>query len=109
MRPVLRSLAPASATVVVLMGLANRAAICERACSRPDGRRKRPAAVLIGSPTRERQSWHGALDAIHSAAIDDQENLPGIIVVGAVAALAGNHRGAGARAEHRSAHPLRCG
>ena len=30
----------------------------------------------------------GTFDAIHSAAIEDQENLPGIIVVGAVTALA---------------------
>jgi len=44
--------------------------------------------VLIGISHEGEQAWHGTLDAIRSAAIDDQEHLPGIIVVGAVAALA---------------------
>ena len=85
--PVLRSLAPASATVVVLMGLANRAAIANELLA-AGWAPNTPAAVLIGISHEGEQSWHGTLDAIHSAAIEDQENLPGIIVVGAVTALA---------------------
>ena len=85
--PVLRSLAPASATVVVLMGLANRTAIAEQLLA-AGWSPQTPAAVLIGISHEGEQAWHGTLDAIHSATIDDQENLPGIIVVGAVAALA---------------------
>ena len=85
--PVLRSLAPASATVVVMMGLANRAAIANELLA-AGWAPNTPAAVLIGISHAGEQSWHGTLDAIHSAAIEDQENLPGIIVVGAVTALA---------------------
>jgi len=85
--PVLRSLAPASAPVVVLMGLANRAAIANERLA-AGWAPNTPAAVLIGISHEGEQSWHGTLDAIHSAAIEDQENLPGIIVVGAVTALA---------------------
>ncbi|HEU4935032.1 MAG TPA: uroporphyrinogen-III C-methyltransferase [Vicinamibacterales bacterium] len=85
--PVLRSLAPASATVVVLMGMANRAAIANELLA-AGWAPNTPAAVLIGISHEGEQSWHGTLDAIHSAAIEDQENLPGIIVVGAVTALA---------------------
>jgi len=85
--PVLRSLAPGSATVVVLMGLANRTAIANELLAAGWGSQT-PAAVLIGISHEGQQSWHGTLDAIHLAEVDDQENLPGIIVVGAVAALA---------------------
>lgn len=85
--PVLRSLAPASATVVVLMGLANRTAIANQLLA-AGWAPQTPAAVLIGISHEGEQSWRGTLDAIHSAEIEDQENLPGIIVVGAVAALA---------------------
>lgn len=85
--PVVRSLAPASATVVVLMGLANRAAIANELLA-AGWASQTPAAVLIGISHEGEQSWHGTLEALRSAAIEDQENLPGIIVVGAVAALA---------------------
>jgi uroporphyrin-III C-methyltransferase / precorrin-2 dehydrogenase / sirohydrochlorin ferrochelatase len=85
--PVLRSLAPASATVVVLMGLGHRAAIANELIA-AGWAAQTPAAVLIGISHEGEHSWHGTLDALSSAEIDDQENLPGIIVVGAVAALA---------------------
>ena len=85
--PVLRSLSPASATVVVLMGLANRTAIANQLLA-AGWAPQTPAAVLIGISHQGEQSWHGTLDGIHVAEIEDQENLPGIIVVGAVAALA---------------------
>jgi len=85
--PVLRSLAPGSATVVVLMGFANRAAIAEELLS-AGWPPQTPAALLIGISHTGEEAWHGTLEAIHSATIDDRDNLPGIIVVGAVAALA---------------------
>ncbi len=85
--PVLRSLAPASATVVVLMGFANREAIAKELLS-AGWSPQTPAALLIGISHKGEEAWHGTLEAMHSAAIDDQDNLPGIIVVGAVAALA---------------------
>jgi uroporphyrin-III C-methyltransferase/precorrin-2 dehydrogenase/sirohydrochlorin ferrochelatase len=86
--PVLRSLAPASATVVVLMGLANRGAIAHTL--RDAGwAGQTPVAVLIGVSREGADAWHGSLDGLQAAVIEDDSNLPGIIVVGAVAALAG--------------------
>jgi uroporphyrin-III C-methyltransferase/precorrin-2 dehydrogenase/sirohydrochlorin ferrochelatase len=85
--PVLRSLAPGSATVVVLMGLANRAAIAKELIA-AGWSAQTPAAVLIGISHGGEQAWHGPLEALHSVSLEDEDNLPGIIVVGAVAALA---------------------
>jgi uroporphyrin-III C-methyltransferase/precorrin-2 dehydrogenase/sirohydrochlorin ferrochelatase len=85
--PVLRSLAPASATVVVLMGLANRVAIAEELMT-AGWAPHTPAAVLLGISHDGEQSWHGPLDALPLIAFDEQDHLPGIIVVGAVTALA---------------------
>ena len=47
------------------------------------------AAVLIGVSHPGADAWHGTLDGLQAALIDDEDDLPGIIVVGAVAALAG--------------------
>jgi len=85
---VLRSLAPGSATVVVLMGLANRGAIANELLA-AGWSPQTPAAVLVGISHRGEESWHGSLEALPTSAIADEHNLPGIIVVGAVAALAG--------------------
>jgi len=86
--PVLGSLTPGSATVVVLMGLANRTAIA-RALLEAGWSGQTPAAVLIGVSQSGEDSWHGVLDGLQSHVVDDEGNHPGIIVVGAVAALAG--------------------
>lgn len=86
--PVLRSLAPGSATVVVLMGLSNREAIARELLA-AGWSAQTPSAVLIGISHRGEASWRGPLDALATTAITDDRNLPGIIVVGAVAALAG--------------------
>jgi uroporphyrin-III C-methyltransferase/precorrin-2 dehydrogenase/sirohydrochlorin ferrochelatase len=86
--PVLRSLTPGSATIVVLMGIANRAAIVTEL--RASGwASQTPAAVLFGASHPGAEEWHGTLDSLAAEdAVADSE-LPGIIVVGAVAALAG--------------------
>jgi uroporphyrin-III C-methyltransferase/precorrin-2 dehydrogenase/sirohydrochlorin ferrochelatase len=84
--PVLRSLAPGSATVVVLMGLANRAAIA-----------REPAAILLGASRPGSDEWHGTLDALGADVLPADGDLPGIIVVGAVAGLAGLLSTQGAR------------
>ena len=86
--PVLQSLAPASATVVVLMGLTNRVAIAKSLLT-AGWPAQTPAAVLIGVSHRGGDAWHGTLDGLQADEIDSEGNLPGIIVVGAVAALAG--------------------
>lgn len=86
--PVLRSLAPGSATVVVLMGLGNRTAI--RSCLLAHGwTGATPAAVLTGASRPGAEAWHGTLDTLDDARCPAPGDLPGIIVVGAVAGLAG--------------------
>jgi uroporphyrin-III C-methyltransferase / precorrin-2 dehydrogenase / sirohydrochlorin ferrochelatase len=88
-RPVLGGMAPASATVVALMGLAGRrglaAFLIDRGWSAAT-----PAAVVLGASREEARVWTGTLadlpDALASPPIDD---LPGTIVVGEVVSLAG--------------------
>jgi uroporphyrin-III C-methyltransferase/precorrin-2 dehydrogenase/sirohydrochlorin ferrochelatase len=86
--PVLRSLAAGSATLVVLMGLANRSAIAQTLLDEgwPG---QTPAAILIGVSHAGADAWHGTLEGLQTALIEEEDDLPGIIVVGAVAALAG--------------------
>jgi uroporphyrin-III C-methyltransferase/precorrin-2 dehydrogenase/sirohydrochlorin ferrochelatase len=86
--PVLRSLTPGSATLVVLMGIANRTAIVNEL--RASGwAAQTPTAVLCGVSHPGAQEWHGTLDALAACDAIVDTDLPGIIVVGAVAALAG--------------------
>jgi uroporphyrin-III C-methyltransferase/precorrin-2 dehydrogenase/sirohydrochlorin ferrochelatase len=86
--PVLRSLAPGSATVVVLMGLANRAAIAQEL--RAAGwEAHTPAALVLGASRPGSNEWYGTLDALGADVLPIDGDLPGIIVVGAVAGLAG--------------------
>ena len=87
-RPVLQSLAPGSATVVVLMGLANRRQIARELIA-AGWSAHTPAAVLIGASYPGSETWHGTLDRLDADDIEAEGTLPGIIVVGAVAALAG--------------------
>jgi len=85
--PVLRSLAPGSATLVVLMGLSNQHAI--RAQLIDAGWPVRtPAAILLGASRPGSDEWHGTLETLGDGE-PSQNDLPGIIVVGAVAGLAG--------------------
>jgi uroporphyrin-III C-methyltransferase/precorrin-2 dehydrogenase/sirohydrochlorin ferrochelatase len=86
--PVLRSLTPGSATIVVLMGIANRAAIVNELLA-SGWAAGTPAAVLFGASHAAAQEWHGTLESLGPADAIDDTDLPGIIVVGAVAALAG--------------------
>jgi siroheme synthase len=84
--PVLSSLAPGSATVVVLMGLAARGAIAARLVARgwPEAT---PAAVLLAAGTPDAHAWTGPLSGLEHATLPDPD-APGTIVVGAVVALA---------------------
>jgi uroporphyrin-III C-methyltransferase len=86
--PALRSLSPGSATVVVLMGLANREAIAKTLLE-VGWPAQTSAAVLVGVSQQGEDAWHGSLDGLHAAVLEEESNLPGIIVVGAVTALAG--------------------
>jgi len=85
-RPVLESLAPASATVVVLMGLASRAAT-ERVLLARGWSPATPAAVLLGASTAAARTWIGTLSGLGQAPLVDPA-LPGTIVIGDVVTLA---------------------
>ena len=86
--PVLRSLAPGSATVVILMGLANQDAI-QRQLLAAGWQPGTAASVIFGASRPAGANWHGTLDTLGLASATDSADLPGIIVVGAVAGLAG--------------------
>jgi uroporphyrin-III C-methyltransferase / precorrin-2 dehydrogenase / sirohydrochlorin ferrochelatase len=85
--PVLRSLAPGSATIVVLMGMANQHAIRTQLIESGWPVRT-PAAVLLGASRPGADEWHGTLENLGDGE-PTPNDLPGIIVVGAVAGLAG--------------------
>jgi uroporphyrin-III C-methyltransferase/precorrin-2 dehydrogenase/sirohydrochlorin ferrochelatase len=84
--PVLASLAPGSATVVVLMGLASRARTAQLLLDR-GWSRTTPAAVLLGASTGASRTWLGCLSELGDAPLADPD-LPGTIVVGDVVSLA---------------------
>lgn len=85
-RPVLESLAPGSATVVVLMGLASRDAtagvLLERGWSS-----RTPVAVLLAASTSAARNWLGTLSELGRAPLAGA-HLPGTIVIGDVVGLA---------------------
>jgi uroporphyrin-III C-methyltransferase/precorrin-2 dehydrogenase/sirohydrochlorin ferrochelatase len=84
-RPVLESLAPEAATVVVLMGLGSRAAIADT-LRRRGWAGATPAAIVRGASTPDAQAWIGTLDGLGAA--DADGDAPGTLVVGAVVSLA---------------------
>jgi uroporphyrin-III C-methyltransferase/precorrin-2 dehydrogenase/sirohydrochlorin ferrochelatase len=83
--PVLRSLAPGTATVVVLMGLAARGDIAAALLAR-GWDAQTPAAVLLSAATPEAESWRGTLAGLARTAFDPEK--PGILVVGSTVAVA---------------------
>jgi uroporphyrin-III C-methyltransferase/precorrin-2 dehydrogenase/sirohydrochlorin ferrochelatase len=88
--PVLESLSPGSATVVLLMGLASRART-SRVLLERGWPPETPAAVLLGASTAASRTWLGSLSELAEAPLADPE-LPGTVVVGDVVTLArGQH------------------
>jgi uroporphyrin-III C-methyltransferase/precorrin-2 dehydrogenase/sirohydrochlorin ferrochelatase len=85
--PALDSLVPGSLTVVVLMGLASRAAVSARLLAR-GWSPLTPAAVIRGASTSDADAWRGTLGALAHAVPGGPGDAPGTIVVGAVVALA---------------------
>jgi uroporphyrin-III C-methyltransferase/precorrin-2 dehydrogenase/sirohydrochlorin ferrochelatase len=87
-RPILGSIAPGSLTIVVLMGMASRAALAAFLLSRGWPRRT-PAAILLAASTPDSFSWTGSLDALGEAHLpEDHRESPGTIVIGEVVSLA---------------------
>ncbi len=85
-RPVLESMPPQAATVVVLMGKATRAEVARLLLAR-GWAKDTPAALLLGVSTPAQRSWLGPLSALATAEVEEG-GLPGTIVIGDVVALA---------------------
>ena len=82
--PVLRSLSPGSATLVILMGIATRATTSRLLLAR-GWPAETPAAILFSASRPDASAWWGTLAGVASA---PRSEAPGIIVVGATVALA---------------------
>jgi uroporphyrin-III C-methyltransferase len=100
-RPVLESLAPGSATVVILMGLGSRAATSGVLLGR-GWAPTTPAAVLVGASTAAARTWLGTLAQLGRAPLPDPDP-PGTIVIGKVVRLAASRS---ASAGYRRAHAV---
>lgn len=93
--PILGAVAPGSMTVVVLMGLRNRARIAATLLARgwiP----QTPAAVVLAAATPEMRTWTGPLADLGAAPLDLPDGAPGTIVVGEVTKLGARIGGAAA-------------
>ena len=97
--PILRSVAPGSMTVVVLMGLRNRERIV-RTLLDVGWRADTPAAVVLGAATPDMATWNGRLDELGNGRFEwpgadgmtspergSEPSTPGTLVVGEVARL----------------------
>ena len=82
--PVLRSLSPGSATLVILMGIATRASTSALLLAR-GWPADTPAAILFSASLPDASAWRGTLAGVASA---PRSGAPGIIVVGSTVALA---------------------
>jgi uroporphyrin-III C-methyltransferase/precorrin-2 dehydrogenase/sirohydrochlorin ferrochelatase len=84
--PILDGIGPGSLTLVLLMGVGSRHAIARRLLAR-GWAAATPAAILLGASSDAAFTWTGSLAELASAALPDAD-LPGTLVVGAVAGLA---------------------
>ncbi len=85
-RPVLEALPPGSLTVVVLMGLARRAAVAS--CLLDRGWPADTAAAIVCATVSPRtRVWTGPLGQLGTAPHPDDEGAPGTIVIGKVVDL----------------------
>ena len=85
--PLLDGLAPGSATLVVMMGLGQRARIAERLVAR-GWSAETPAAIVVGAATPQSWRWLGTLGTLGAAEIAAASaGAPGMLVIGAVVGL----------------------
>ncbi|ACG74487.1 uroporphyrin-III C-methyltransferase [Anaeromyxobacter sp. K] len=85
--PVLDGLAPGTISLVVLMGVGERAGIAARLRAR-GWAAETPAALVLGASGELAHTWRGHLADLPGLALPpDRAHLPGTLVVGAVAAL----------------------
>jgi uroporphyrin-III C-methyltransferase/precorrin-2 dehydrogenase/sirohydrochlorin ferrochelatase len=85
--PTLDALAPGALSLVVLMGVGERARIADRLRVR-GWPAATPAALVLGASSAEAHTWRGTLSELGTAPIPaDRARLPGTLIVGAVAGL----------------------
>jgi len=84
--PLLETLRPGAATLVVLMGLATRALLARHLLQR-GWPAETPAAIVFSAAQPGACAWSGRLDELGAAPVADT-SAPGTIVIGAVVALA---------------------
>lgn len=97
--PVLRSLSPGAATLVILMGIATREETSALLLAR-GWPAQTPAAVLFDASRPEAFAWRGTLGTIASAPATE---APGVIVIGATVAIADQLHNARAGGLHAAA------
>lgn len=85
-RPILQSLEPQSATVVVMMGLSNIGTIASMLIAR-GWSAQTPAAVLLGAATFASEVWTVTLGDLQSGVNPGDETLPGTVVIGNVVGI----------------------
>jgi len=86
--PLLDGLPAGGLTLVILMGLGQRARIAERLLAR-GWRPETPAAVVVGAATPSQWRWTGALAGLGAVEIPPSAvEAPGLLVIGDVVALA---------------------
>jgi uroporphyrin-III C-methyltransferase/precorrin-2 dehydrogenase/sirohydrochlorin ferrochelatase len=87
--PLLDGFLPGSLTLVFMMGLGQRGRIAERLVAR-GWPAETPAAVVVGAATPESWTWTGTLAEIGAVELPAASaRAPGLLVVGAVVAVAG--------------------
>jgi uroporphyrin-III C-methyltransferase/precorrin-2 dehydrogenase/sirohydrochlorin ferrochelatase len=86
--PLLASFTPGSLTLVVMMGLRQRARVAELLVTR-GWDAATPAAIVVGAGTPEAWRWTGRLDGLGAAEIPPASRAaPGLLVIGQVVAVA---------------------
>ncbi len=85
--PLLRSIAPGSATVVVLMGLAQRRRVAAKLIA-GGWQPETPAAVITSASQPTQRVWTGTLATLGDALDTEDHDEPGVIVIGDVVRLA---------------------
>jgi uroporphyrin-III C-methyltransferase/precorrin-2 dehydrogenase/sirohydrochlorin ferrochelatase len=101
--PVVDSLTPGAATLVVLMGLNQRAAIAERLIAR-GWSKSTPAAIVSAAGQPGAAAWIGTIGELGNAVIDT--GSPGTIVIGNVVALSSRIGGVIETAPQQVAAPV---
>jgi uroporphyrin-III C-methyltransferase/precorrin-2 dehydrogenase/sirohydrochlorin ferrochelatase len=103
--PLLDGMPAGASTLVVLMGLGQRAAIARRLLAR-GWRADTPAAVVVGAATPQAWRWTGALEALPAVELPaEAAGAPGLLVIGDVVALAAEIARVGS-GELRSPEPV---